>query len=111
MARRAPTHVQGGARLRRQGRQQYERERGSSTSRGYSHGWARFRRWFLSHHPVCPCGAVANVVHHCRTLALHPEDRLSESECQGLCKACHAALGGGAGTSTGRTSGYGRGAK
>jgi 5-methylcytosine-specific restriction enzyme A len=67
-------------------------QRGSSTQRGYDSVWERFRAWFVRRHPICAdCGIKpAKEVHHVRKLRDHPELRLAENNCMGLCKACHA---------------------
>ena len=49
-----------------------DRERGSSTQRGYNYRWHKARKQFLKQHPLCECEECtrlqrllpANVVHH-----------------------------------------------
>lgn len=35
------------------GRQAYDRQRGTSTERGYGVRWGRYRKWFLEQWPLC----------------------------------------------------------
>ncbi len=73
-----------------------DRERGSSTARGYDAVWQRFRTWFIGRHPLCVDCQEQNAltatteVHHVKKLAEYPALRLVESNCLGLCAACHA---------------------
>jgi 5-methylcytosine-specific restriction enzyme A len=73
--------------------QALDRDRGSSSQRGYSADWQRFRRWFLSQpeHVMCEdCRRVPSVeVHHVLKVKDRPDLRLVESNCRGLCVACH----------------------
>jgi 5-methylcytosine-specific restriction enzyme A len=66
--------------------------RGSSAARGYDSVWERFRAWFVRRHPICADCSIkpTKEVHHVRKLRDYPELRLVESNCMGLCKACHA---------------------
>lgn len=71
--------------------------RGTSSERGYDAVWQRFRSWYLARHPLCmDCEAAglltvaAFEVHHVKKLADHPELRLVEENCMGLCSPCHA---------------------
>jgi 5-methylcytosine-specific restriction protein A len=69
-----------------------KRWRGTAASRGYDAAWRRFREWFLGRHPLChDCEREPSTeVHHILKVAEHPELRLEESNCLGLCKSCHS---------------------
>src|SRR4051812_13740686 len=62
---------------------------------GYDWDWQKFRAWFLRQreHMICEdCQSAISVqVHHIRKMRECPELRLVESNCKGLCKACHDA--------------------
>lgn len=70
--------------------------RGSSSERGYDADWQRFRRYFLSRHPLCSdCQSegrlsTANEVHHVEKVADNPARRLDSTNCMALCKPCHS---------------------
>lgn len=68
----------------------YDRCRPTSTERGYDEKWRKYRKWFLSLHPLCVrCGRAATVVDHIRP---HKGDaRLfwDGGNHQALCKRCH----------------------
>ncbi len=72
-----------------------DQQRGTANERGYDADWQRFRKWFISRHPLCAdCeerGTVeaAREVHHVKKLAEFPALRLVESNCRGLCTPCH----------------------
>lgn len=52
--------------------------------------WTRFRRWFLSRHPLCSdCGEAANVVHHVAKRVEAPRLAYVEDNCMALCETCH----------------------
>lgn len=68
-----------------------ERQRGSSTARGYDVTWRRLRAWVLLREPLCrTCGDVAREVDHIRPLA-QGGARLDVRNVQPLCRECHAA--------------------
>jgi 5-methylcytosine-specific restriction protein A len=75
---------------------QSDSRRGSSNSRGYGAGWQRFREWFITRHPLCAdCVAggrytATREVHHIRKVATHPELKLVEDNCMGLCSMHHS---------------------
>lgn len=58
--------------------------------------WRNFRDWFLARHPLCEdCLAEGKIepaeeVHHLKKVADHPELRLVEANCRGLCKPHHS---------------------
>lgn len=66
--------------------------RGTAAERGYDALWRRFRTMFIARHPVCEdCDRQpTREVHHIKKLAEHPELRLVESNCMGLCTRCHS---------------------
>lgn len=68
--------------------------RGTAAQRGYGARWARYRRAFLSAHPICAapeCGRAATDVDHI-TAVRGPNDPLfwEPSNHQGLCHSCHS---------------------
>jgi 5-methylcytosine-specific restriction protein A len=73
-----------------------DQRRGTAHSRGYDRVWQAFRAWFIARHPLCEdCKEQGLIeptaeVHHIRKVKEHPELRLVESNCRGLCKACHS---------------------
>jgi len=72
-------------------RLEVDRRRGTARNRGYDSNWERFRIWFLRRHPICADGPhLATEVHHVKKLVTHPELKLVESNCLGLCKADHS---------------------
>lgn len=79
----------------RQRAQSYDRNRPSSTARGYDRRWRRYRSYFLSQpeHVVCACGCgqVATDVDHIQPVT-GPDDPLfwDASNHQALTHACHA---------------------
>jgi 5-methylcytosine-specific restriction protein A len=73
---------------------QRDARRGSPSSRGYDRTWQRLRADYLSSHPLCadcaPLVAVATEVHHIRSIARDPGDRLDRANLMALCRPCHA---------------------
>jgi len=73
-------------------RKQQDRQRGSSTQRGYGSRWQSARTGFLNHNPDCTqCGSTATVVDH---IVPHKGDNdlfWDRSNWQPLCKRCHDA--------------------
>lgn len=55
-------------------------------------GWRRAKAKAVREHPFCAkCGSPDRLeVHHIRSVRLHPELMLDESNLQVLCHACHA---------------------
>lgn len=81
--------------------QAYDRNRGSSSERGYDKRWQLVRRLKLSRNPLCEwCesgrGAVvaADMVHHIKPITSHPDLRLDMSNLQSLCHDCHEVVEG-----------------
>lgn len=74
-----------------------DRDRGSSTERGYGHDWRKFRDWFLTVNPLCmdcrDAGRLkpASEVHHIVKVQDDPTLRLVAANCRSLCTPCHAA--------------------
>ena len=74
--------------------------RGTAAERGYDAAWRRFRKWFLSQHPLCcfredprhrhECGIAASVVDHVVPLPAGP--RLDERNCRPVCRRAHEVL-------------------
>jgi len=66
-----------------------ERQRGSSTARGYDVKWRRLRDWFIAANPVCRvCGGLAHEVDHVQPL-VYGGARLDPANLQALCRRCH----------------------
>jgi len=67
-------------------------QRGGATKRGYDYQWQKFREWFIRRHWVCSdCQINATTdVHHMRKAREYPALMRVESNCRGLCHACHA---------------------
>jgi len=72
-----------------------ESSRPTAADRGYDSVWRRFRKWFLSLHPLCEdCQddgryTVATEVDHVNPLA-NGGERLNPDNCRALCKSCHS---------------------
>jgi 5-methylcytosine-specific restriction protein A len=63
----------------------------NTKDRGYGGDWVKFRAWFLRRHPACAdCPDAATEVHHEIKIAVRPDLRLVESNCEGLCESCHS---------------------
>ena len=73
----------------------YETTRGNATDRGYDSDLQKFRKWFKAKHPTCQdCKREGRTrltkdVHHIQRIEDRPDLRLEESNCVGLCRACH----------------------
>jgi 5-methylcytosine-specific restriction enzyme A len=74
---------------------QYDKNRGSSSERGYDNQWRKYRAMFLRDHPLCEIClkdenvSIATVVDH---IIPHKGDKKlfwNESNHQALCKECH----------------------
>ncbi len=63
-------------------------ERPSAARRGYGARWRRLRLWFLSQHPVCPCGRPATEVDHIVPRRSGGTDE--EGNLQAMCHVCHS---------------------
>ena len=78
-------------------RRAFERDRGSSSARGYDRTWQRLRLQVLSEEPLCLfCQTkdrvvAATEVDHIKTIRECPEMRLVRSNLRSLCKPCHCA--------------------
>jgi 5-methylcytosine-specific restriction protein A len=76
----------------------YDNERGTSTQRGYSYRWQKYRRHFLSKYPLCKhCETEGRVtpatdVDHIKAVS-GPNDSLfwAPDNHESLCHACHSA--------------------
>lgn len=76
--------------------QQYDRHRGSASSRGYDSRWRKARLYYLQQHPLCrPCQAkgflrpatiVDHITPHKGDVALFWD---SDHNWQSICKPCH----------------------
>jgi 5-methylcytosine-specific restriction protein A len=96
MPTRPPIHIPFGHEAARDRRIRSDRERGSSTQRGYDRHWSAFRSAFIASHPLCSdCQAKGRLtateeVHHVIKLRDRPDLRLVETNCLGLCRSCHS---------------------
>jgi 5-methylcytosine-specific restriction protein A len=71
----------------------YDHQRGSASARGYDAKWRKFRKWFLSRHPLCTdCTGTrsATEVHHIQKLVDAPQLKCVEDNCMALCHSCHS---------------------
>jgi 5-methylcytosine-specific restriction protein A len=63
---------------------------------GYDYTWVKFRRVYLTRHPLCVrCLSdervtAATEIHHRRELRDYPELRFEEENLEALCKSCHS---------------------
>jgi 5-methylcytosine-specific restriction protein A len=63
---------------------------------GYDYDWVKFRRVYLTRHPLCVrCQSDGRVtpateIHHRRELREYPELRFEEENLEALCKSCHS---------------------
>lgn len=84
---------------------QYDKQRPSSSKRGYNRAWRKLRRMFLSLHPFCefckPKLTAATEVDHIQPVSDHPELRLVVTNLRSLCKPCHSRR-------TAKDQGFGR---
>jgi 5-methylcytosine-specific restriction protein A len=75
---------------------QIDRNRESPKQRGYDVAWRKVRNAKLDASPFCEMrthcrAAVATEVHHIIPIAERPDLRLTWSNLQSACKACHSA--------------------
>jgi 5-methylcytosine-specific restriction protein A len=69
--------------------------RKSAAERGYDWTWQKFRKVYLSEHPLCSdCETEGRVgaatdIHHKQKLRDRPELKYEEENLMALCKACH----------------------
>jgi 5-methylcytosine-specific restriction protein A len=74
-----------------------DKQRGTSTQRGYDYRWQRFRIIYLAQHPLCvDCeskgrAGAATDVHHIEKLRDRPDLKYEESNLMGLCTEHHSA--------------------
>lgn len=77
---------------------QYDKQRGSSSARGYDRRWQLARRIKLSRDPLCerclPKVTAAVIVHHILPVDTHPELRLEMNNLQSMCFNCHEIIEG-----------------
>ena len=70
----------------------YEKQRGSSSDRGYDASWRRVRKAKLNTDDLCErdrCGRIATTVHHKIPIEEWPEGRLRFDNLESLCRDCH----------------------
>jgi 5-methylcytosine-specific restriction protein A len=86
-----PKHIPPGQKSTQQRMKEFDKQRGSTTARGYDEPWKRLRIAFLKRHPRCvECGAPANEVDHVKSVRDFPLLRLAWKNLQALCKPCHS---------------------
>lgn len=71
---------------------EFERQRGTSTARGYDKEWRKIRAAYLVAHPICEvCGkALATEVHHKNPLPPRGTGTHDWLNLQARCKPCHS---------------------
>lgn len=80
--------------------ERFNDDRESACKRGYDRRWRKWRRWYLTRHPLCvDCQAqgritAAEQVHHIMKVAEHPTMQYVEDNCMSLCAPCHAIRSG-----------------
>lgn len=95
MPRRAPLFRPGGQPTVKERKAQADRNRGTSTQRGYDAVWRRLRLMHLRANPLCVfCRAkgltvLATVGDHIVAIEDDPSRRLDPENIQSLCKPCH----------------------
>jgi 5-methylcytosine-specific restriction protein A len=73
------------------GKAAYERGRAEDKRFYCSARWRKFRRWFLSLHPLCAdCGRPAEEIHHVQPLKQRPDLALAPENALQLCVPCHS---------------------
>jgi 5-methylcytosine-specific restriction enzyme A len=93
---RPPVHRNPWEKPPQQRARDYERERGSSASRGYGYDWRKFREHVLAERPLCQdCDAAGRVtaaeeVHHVVKPRIRPDLRLDPQNVVSLCVSCHS---------------------
>lgn len=94
--KRVPTFNAGPARPRF-GDPKRDKQRQADKNFYSSARWVKYRRWYLSEHPLCvDCQArgitqAAEHVHHIKPRKPFPELAFEETNCKALCVPCHNA--------------------
>jgi 5-methylcytosine-specific restriction enzyme A len=89
---RCEEHARIHGHYKQQAQRQYDRQRGSSTERGYDATWGKLRKMFLRENPLCnrcPGVVPATVVHH-RIPIDQGGSRLEGENLEALCSTCHS---------------------
>lgn len=74
----------------------YDKERGTSHTRGYGSRWRQASKGYLVKHPLCfDCEQAnrtepATLVHHIKPVSTHPEAFWTRENWVGLCVSCHS---------------------
>lgn len=98
MPKRPPSFRLAGAPTREATNRDHDRQRGTSTQRGYDSVWRRLRIMQLAEFPLCAFhlkrGEVvaATVVDHIESVRDRPDLRLVQSNLQSLCAHCHDSV-------------------
>ena len=70
----------------------YDKWRGSPSSRGYDFKWTKFRKHWLREHSICEkCGMEATEIHHIQPLS-EGGSKYSEFNLMPLCHSCHSKI-------------------
>lgn len=71
-------------------KEQIEKNRPSSTRRGYDWRWRNYRKSYLRRNPICAvCGSPATIVDHIEDHKGSSAKFWDKSNHQSLCKPCH----------------------
>lgn len=76
-------------------KREHDKQRGTSTARGYDGQWRKLRDTFMAQHPNCQqigCRSPAAEVHHRLSVRVRPDLRLSWGNLQSVCRSCHRKL-------------------
>ena len=74
---------------------QHDKTRGHAAARGYDYQWQKFRKQYLTYHPLClDCQAIGIVagatdVHHVRKLRDQPDAKYDDENLMPLCSLHH----------------------
>jgi len=75
-------------------KRQLDRNRPSSSARGYDAAWRKLRAAFIRAHPVCQhpgCTAASLDADHIKSIAERPDLRLEWSNLRALCRSHHSS--------------------
>ena len=76
---------------RTQANKQYDKQRGSSASRGYGARWRRLRKLVLNRDPMCKACSVKASTDADHIIPKRDGGRDSMDNLQGLCHECHSS--------------------
>lgn len=90
-----PPHWREPERVEAERHKHYDRFRGTSEDRGYSHTWRKFRKAWITAHPLCSkCEAegritIATEVHHLVPVAIDKTRICDPTNVVSRCHPCH----------------------